>query len=93
MLRMPGRQLHMCVGWGLGEVCLQDGTRDARAAHKGSAGTERNAQVLHPSVNALRKTGADGVIFATRWGKRNSTGKMGKRHPFNMQVAIICKVV
>lgn len=81
------------MGWGLGEVCLQDGTRDARAAHKGSAGTERNAQALHPSVNALQKTGADVVIFATRWGKRNSTGKMGKRHPFNVQVAKLSHTV
>lgn len=79
--------LHMYMGWGLGKVCLQDGTMDARTAHKGSPGTERNAQVLQPSVNALQKTGADGVIFSTRRGKRNSTGKTDKKHPVNVQVA------
>lgn len=73
----------MAMGWGLGEVCLQDGTMDARRAHKGSAGIKINAHVLH----TLRKTGADGVIFTMRWEKRNSPGRMDEKHPFNVQVA------
>ena len=73
----------MAMGWGLGEVCLQDGTMDARRAHKGSAGIKRNAHVLH----TLWKTGADGVILAMRWDKRNFHGWMDEKHPFNVQVA------